>query len=250
MAVIIISIYLAHPVHSFMPSSCIINERKPASTITLQGGGGVGNDEENLDVKIISLQSILNRASKTKKEDPDLVMNTLEDLEKKMRAKRKAKGLSVSRDILQNLNGSWRLIFTTGTRDSQEKLKARINYFPLKAVQSFDTTSDPPAIENGIYLGNICALKFMGDFEFDLKKSRLEFKFGRIAILGLVLDIDRAEAARFGASTGLGSKNNVKKAEKGKNAFFNWISADENIATARGGGGGLALWARILPGEN
>jgi len=65
-----------------------------------------------------------------------------------------------------------------------------------QAVQSFDTTSDPPAIENGIYLGNICALKFMGDFEFDLKKSRLEFKFGRIAIFGLVLDIDRAEAAR------------------------------------------------------
>ena len=87
MVVIILSIYVAHPVHSFVPSSCIMNERKLVSTITLQGGGvgRVGNDEENLDAKIISLQSILNRASKTKKEDPDLVMNTLEDLEKKMR---------------------------------------------------------------------------------------------------------------------------------------------------------------------
>tara|TARA_B100000524_G_scaffold190291_1_gene98630 strand:- start:595 stop:711 length:117 start_codon:yes stop_codon:yes gene_type:complete len=28
-------------------------------------------------------------------------------------------------------------------------------------------------------------------------------------------------------------------------AFFNWISADEQIATARGGGGGLALWRRL-----
>lgn len=85
MVVIILSIYVAHPVHSFVPSSCIMNERKLVSTITLQGGGvgGVGNDD--LDAKIISLQSILNRASKTKKEDPDLVMNTLEDLEKKMR---------------------------------------------------------------------------------------------------------------------------------------------------------------------
>ena len=85
MVVIILSIYVAHPVHSFVPSSCIMNERKLVSTITLQGGGvgGVGNDE--VDAKIISLQSILNRASKTKKEDPDLVMNTLEDLEKKMR---------------------------------------------------------------------------------------------------------------------------------------------------------------------
>ena len=30
----------------------------------------------------------------------------------------------------------------------------------------------------------------------------------------------------------------------GKKPFFNWISADSNIATARGGGGGLALWQR------
>ena len=30
----------------------------------------------------------------------------------------------------------------------------------------------------------------------------------------------------------------------GKKPFFNWISADENVATARGGGGGLALWKR------
>ena len=82
MVVIILSIYVAHPVHSFVPSSCIMNERKLVSTITLQGGGVGGAD---LDAKIISLQSILNRASKTKKEDPDLVMNTLEDLEKKMR---------------------------------------------------------------------------------------------------------------------------------------------------------------------
>jgi hypothetical protein len=40
----------------------------------------------------------------------------------------------------------------------------------------------------------------------------------------------------------LGSKNNVGTERK---AFFNWISADKDIATARGGGGGLALWKRV-----
>ena len=30
----------------------------------------------------------------------------------------------------------------------------------------------------------------------------------------------------------------------GKKPFFNWISADGLIATARGAGGGLALWQR------
>jgi hypothetical protein len=31
----------------------------------------------------------------------------------------------------------------------------------------------------------------------------------------------------------------------GRRAFFDWISADDAIATARGGGGGLALWKRV-----
>ena len=42
---------------------------------------------------------------------------------------------------------------------------------------------------------------------------------------------------------------NVKNSEKGKRPFFNWISADETIATARGGGGGLALWKRVVEEE-
>ena len=50
---------------------------------------------------------------------------------------------------------------------------------------------------------------------------------------------------QIGASTGLGSDSNVKNAEKGKKAFFNWISADADIATARGGGGGIALWQKV-----
>ena len=45
-------------------------------------------------------------------------------------------------------------------------------------------------------------------------------------------------------STGLGSENNIELVEKGAKPFFNWISADNDIATARGGGGGLALWKR------
>lgn len=42
------------------------------------------------------------------------------------------------------------------------------------------------------------------------------------------------------------SSNNEKLAESGRRAFFDWISADDEIATARGGGGGLALWKRVV----
>jgi hypothetical protein len=77
----------------------------------------------------------------------------------------------------------------------------------------------------------------------------------------------------------LGSDANNELIEKGKKPFFNWISADNEIATARGGGtryllyanryihniknslyhhklsftfkgGGLALWRRVTEKED
>jgi len=146
---------------------------------------------------------------------------------------------------LENLNGNWRLIFTTGTKSTQERFKRKINYFPFKAIQSFDTSTEPFQIENGIYFGDSVVLKFFGDFTFNLLTSKLEFIFNQISILGLKLDLGKTTAAQIGSSTGLGAESNVANAKKGKKASFNWISADSSIASARGGGGGLALWKRI-----
>jgi hypothetical protein len=39
---------------------------------------------------------------------------------------------------------------------------------------------------------------------------------------------------------------NTKNPNAGRKPFFNWISADATIATARGGSGGLALWRRDI----
>ena len=74
----------------------------------------------------------------------------------------------------------------------------------------------------------------------------LEFDFDQISILGFKINLPKGGAAKIGSSTGLGSENNVEMIKKqGKKPFFNWISADSDIATARGGGGGLALWRRV-----
>lgn len=135
-------------------------------------------------------------------------------------------------------------MFTTGTVDTQKKT-GRINYFPLKAVQSFNT--DTMAISNAIYLGNFPLIQFFGEFEWLTKQRKLEFDFDQIGLLGLKIDLPKGGAAKIGSSTGLGSENNVEMIEKqGKKPFFNWISADSDIATARGGGGGLALWKRVI----
>lgn len=88
-------------------------------------------------------------------------------------------------------------------------------------------------------------MQFYGDFEFNLKSRKLEFVFDAIALFGFKINLRRGVDAQLGAASGLGSKTNVENAKVGKKAFFNWIDADEKIATARGGGGGLALWTRV-----
>jgi hypothetical protein len=79
----------------------------------------------------------------------------------------------VAKEVLKNLNGSWRLIFTTGTKSTQDKFKTKINYVPFKAIQSFNTTDQPYRIENGIYAWDFPVLKFSGLFDFDIRKSKV-----------------------------------------------------------------------------
>jgi hypothetical protein len=76
------------------------------------------------DTAIDEAKAILNRAAQTKREDPELVMNALQDLEKLMRQKVKA-DLKTAEQMLSSLNGNWRLVFTTGTKDTQKKFKER-----------------------------------------------------------------------------------------------------------------------------
>ena len=198
------------------------------------------------DDEIAAAKSFLVKAAETKQEASDAVCDRLLSLEKLMRAKSKLDDGATSRDTLKNLNGAWRLVFTTGTIDTQKKY-GKVNYFPIKAAQCFDTAS--MTLTNGIYVGDFAVLKFFGPFEWKEKARKLEFDFDAIAVLGAKFNLPKGGAAKIGSSTGLGSDNNVELVEKGAKPFFNWISADGEIATARGGGGGLALWKRDLEME-
>lgn len=199
------------------------------------------------DVEIQKAKQFLCRAAETKLENPDKVLDALESLEKNAKQKFKQDPAAFSKDIMDNISGEWRLIFTTGTKDRQKKTGGRVNYFPIKAIQTFDTSVEPKLIENGIYIGDFSLLRFSGDFDFNERKRKLEFDFDLIELLGLIkIKLGRKEVAKIGAQTGLGSANNEKLADAGRRAFFDWISADDDIATARGGGGGLALWKRVV----
>ena len=159
------------------------------------------------------------QAAMTKTEDPETVCEALLSLEKQMRDASRGDGGELSRATLASLDGAWRLVFTTGTVDTQTKLGRKINYFPLRATQSFDTST--MAITNGIYVGDFALLKFFGDFEWLEDRRRLEFDFDAIQVLGFKFDLPKGGAEELGAATGLGAKNNVKRAKSGKKAFFN-----------------------------
>ena len=198
---------------------------------------------KSIRLEIDNNREFLKLAAGTKKEDSDNVVNSLLALEKLMRQQSKLDSGKTADDTLRYLNGRWRLIFTTGTAETQKKV-GRINYFPLKAVQSFDTATG--AITNGIYLTeDFEILKFFGDFQWLSTLRKVEFDFDAISILGLKFNLPSGGAAKIGQQTGLGSENNVALVKDNKKPFFNWILADGDIAVARGGGGGLALWKRI-----
>lgn len=114
-------------------------------------------------------------------------------------------------------------------------------------------------IANGIYFENGLpigaqptgkGLRFEGEFDWQLPARRLEFDFDKLALtfLGDVsFNLGSGKAAELGAKSGLGSQNNAQLVKGGKKPFFLWSYADAEIATARGGGGGIALWARSKP---
>lgn len=251
--------------YAFNPSSRSITDHGASSAFFMSTTDEVQNDifaplkqffsgptkektvENDYDAPIAEAKLILNQAVESKSEDPELVLGALESLEKFMRKKAKAEPKTAAKEILNNLDGEWRLVFTTGTKDTQKKIGAKINYFPIKAMQSFQTNEEPMKIQNGIFLGDFAVIKFFGEFEFDLEKRKLEFDFDEITVLGFTIDLGKGKAAKIGAASGLGSNNNVELVAKDKKPFFNWISADGTIATARGGGGGIALWKRVVP---
>jgi len=202
----------------------------------------LGPEEERMGVDAALV--ILKRAAASRAVPGDTVLAALDALEKGMRTACR-EDPSIGERQLEALDGAWRLVFTTGTAKTQER-SGRINYFPLKAAQEFDTKREPMRISNAIFAGGTPVLQFQGDFEWRLPARRLCFDFDRIRLLGGALDfpLKAGEAAQLGSRSGLGSEGNTKRVEDGKTPFFLWIYADDDIAVARGGGGGLALWKR------
>jgi len=181
---------------SFASHSQSHSQRRSSSAKVRSDGSDKTTGEEggSYAEALASAKSVLWRAAATKKEESDSVVAALLSLEQAAR-RRASEDPSSTEELTRRLDGSWRLCFTTGTIDQQKK-SGRINYFPLKAIQSFDFEAG--AIENGIYVGDAAVLKFSGPFDFDLKSRKLEFDFDTIRIFGFPISLGNKGAAAFG----------------------------------------------------
>ncbi|KAJ7975185.1 PAP fibrillin domain protein,expressed protein [Quillaja saponaria] len=176
--------------------------------------------EEQLNREVEESVKVLKNAAKTRKVAAEEVLSALSVIEK---AEVDTSG------FLERLGGNespgrtWMLIFT-----SEKQLKGG-RYFPLTAVQRFDAAAK--RIENGVYLGPIGCLTFEGRLSW--KKRILAFIFERIQIK--VGPLNPLEIS-------LGKKDDREPGTK--DPFFIWFYVDEEIAVARGRGGGTAFWCR------
>jgi hypothetical protein len=133
---------------------------------------------------------------------------------------------NLNQNMFDLLGASWRLIFTTGTAKAQEQ-GVKINYFPVKAVQTFNT--EHGTIQNGIFFGPWALLQFSGAFKWIDKRCRLEFEFDKITIGPISFSLPKPSEPPK------------------KQPCFDWIEVNDRFCVARGAGGGLALWLKEEP---
>jgi hypothetical protein len=174
------------------------------------------------DPEIDQARAVLVRAAVSKDVAPEEVYEAIRLREKQTRRKGEREK---AEPVFEKVCGNWKLILTTGDVKTQEKLGAKINYVPVKAVQQFN---EDMTITNGVYLGSFPLLKFSGSYTWEEVPKRLNFVFDKVSVLGLTLDYNQGEPKPGKVKPG-----------------FTFFDVTSDYIIARGAGGGLALWLRV-----
>ena len=160
-------------------------------------------------------------------------------------AEKMAKQSKVS-SAYENLLGTWRLGFITGTKRSRQKagvilgsgrflpkwVKIHLSYFPSEGEQERGT------VDNSVEFG-LLKLIVTGPTQFWSKKNILAFDFTRIQVFFSGLKL-------YDGYIRGGREREAKFYEQGlqEQAFFTYFVIENRCLAARGRGGGLALWTR------
>jgi hypothetical protein len=192
-----------------------------------------------------AVESVLYSQNKQTKPSPKEVVNSLIEAEKQARK-------TNPNYQFQDLIGTWRLCFITGTKKSRQSLEKfigsgfyvpffshiLITYSPLDSQLNLNLDSFKAKVENRVKVG-LVEFQLTGPAKFIPKKNILAFDFTNLTFLLLGKKIYSGDIRG-----GKKSEDSFYKNSIASQAFFAYFLVGENLIAARGRGGGLALWGR------
>ncbi|MCU0540643.1 MAG: hypothetical protein MUE44_00470 [Oscillatoriaceae cyanobacterium Prado104] len=190
---------------------------------------------------------ILKKATQSHpKPSPNTVVEAL------LTAEKNAKKTKI-RHAFQELIGTWRLCFITGTKKTRQKAgivlgagryipewvaKIQIAYSVPETVAETPANSETGKMENSVIVGAI-ELTLSGPAKF-LPNNILAFDFTRITVKLLGKTVYQGFI-----HGGEAREKEFFSLRVGQQAFFAYFLIENEIIAARGRGGGLALWAKV-----
>jgi hypothetical protein len=148
----------------------------------------------------------------------------------------------------EQLQGTWRLCFITGTKKAQQQAGMVLKsgrYLPgwAKIELTYQTKSESifaelDTITNSIECGGF-HLILTGPAKFINFKNILAFDFTKLTLKFGGMTLYNGNIPR-----GKQRENKFYHASLSQQAFFTYFLIEDNLIAARGKGGGLALWGR------
>jgi hypothetical protein len=148
---------------------------------------------------------------------------------------------------LNQLLGDWRLIFITGTKDSQKKLGGLLGkgfYLPpfIKIIISYyqenNHNNNQGKVDNKVEVG-LVKFNVTGPIKYIDKKNILAFDFNH-----LIMSILGVKTFQTNIRGGRKDESPFYEQNLNNQAFFSYFLVTEDFIAARGRGGGLALWRK------
>jgi hypothetical protein len=180
---------------------------------------------------------LLNQAilsiDKSERPEPSLVVKTLLETEKQAKKERLLYKL-------ENLLGTWRLCFVTGTKKAKKRAGVILGdgrYLPNFITIQLSYSSDQ--VENLVKFGCL-EIKLTGPIKFLTPQNILAFDFTKIVVKLANFTIYGGEMRGGKAKEANFAQESIKK-----QAFFCYFLITDQIIAARGRGGGLALWEKV-----
>jgi len=185
-------------------------------------------------------QAVNHKIIKSKLPDSATVVESLLELEKHLKKKKKDCSLS-------DLIGCWNLRFITGTKKARdkagivlgaEKYTPRLIKIQITYENDQQLTLDTGRVNNSVILGFV-KLSLTGPVKFISPKRILVFDFTYLSLTIFGLGIYNGYI-----KNGLEKEAKFYQTAIKDQAFFSYFLIENNLIAARGKGGGLAVWSR------